>query len=124
MFLHALILSYSTQENDMSETLGQKLNAIAANRLRKPRAKPQKTSLQAALEHYSRILKKDPSANRRHYALGAIEVLQKIKELRESIREEMRDLWMQRGEEWAIDKYHLDKEFLNCLDNIMVEDGK
>jgi hypothetical protein len=83
-------------------------------------------SIDRAIAHYKAIIKGESGRPRHgtapleeHYAMGALEVLEKVKALRDAIREEMRDLWKRRGSMGAADLYYHNKEMLNCLNNLM-----
>lgn len=75
------------------------------------------TPLNKAIRHYKKIAK--TGGNQAHYALGALDVLLKIKGLRDIIREDMREYWKGRGNPTIANLYYQNKEMVHCLDNLV-----
>ena len=80
-----------------------------------------KTSLVRSIQHYRAIVKTQ-TGNKAHYALGALEVLEKVKVFRDELREEMKDHWRGRAVPNVANLYYQKKEMVNSLDNLMEPD--
>jgi hypothetical protein len=79
-------------------------------------------SLDKAIRHYKAIAKAG-NGNQAHYALGALEVLKRVKNLRETIRAEMRSQYRERGGIGG-GVYWYNREFVRELDNLMLPESE
>lgn len=78
------------------------------------------TSIDAQIKHYKAIIKNE-TGNRAHYAMGALDILARVKTLRDQLRQEMRDTYRDRGGAGG-GSYWYTKDFCHSLENAMRED--
>lgn len=84
------------------------------------------SSLDKAIKYYKRM-SKDPHSVKpgchgplsAHYALGALEVLERVAALRNAYRNEMRQAWIDRAADGG-DRYSQAKWVHNELNNLMI----
>jgi len=83
-------------------------------RIRKKNLTPLEASINAAID----AVKGGGSALQRHHAMGRLEVLWRVKELADSYREEMKQLWHGRGNDALASCYYNNRDTftsLHCL---------
>ncbi|MDE2106478.1 MAG: hypothetical protein KGL39_55200 [Patescibacteria group bacterium] len=75
------------------------------------------TPLTRAIAHYKRIAK-TATGNQAHYALGALDILAKVKEMRDDYREQARRAWYGRAGDGG-DEYNACTVVIHYLDNLL-----
>jgi hypothetical protein len=73
------------------------------------------TALNDAIRHYKKLVKKS-TGNQAHYALGVLDTLEQVKEIRDGYREEEKRLWHGRAHPSVMAGYQYTKSFRSALD--------
>jgi hypothetical protein len=89
--------------------------------LRKIR-KRQLSSLEKSINHYMEVIKNPTSSNlTKHYAMGALDILERVKQLADANREEMARLWHGRAQDSIMTLYQCTKGNFHDLHNLMCD---
>ena len=73
--------------------------------------------LDKSIKHWKKLAKSHNTLQA-HYALGALEILEEVREIRDGYSEEAKDLWRGRAHELVMTGYQYTKDFVSVLNSV------